>query len=202
MEGVEQCDFLTPPCGGAQKNERWGALVGGVGKAGLVKPLVALGGGESWADGDVELQVAGELYPLFGDPLEGAEAMLIGFTTGEDCGKVLKERAGKASETVMAAEGAVGEAGIDEADGDPAAAGLLKMFRPEFALGEDEQIRLEALEGACAARPEIERENALPCGEFAEALPEEGKARAGGGGEDDFERIVLPELFEEAFNGQ
>ena len=113
---------------------------------------------------------------------------------GEEEADVLEERSPKAAEAEVAGERAVGDAGVDDGDGDVGARGLDEEARPEFGFDEDEELGLERAEVAEDDGAEVERE--VEDGRLGEAPAGHALAGRGGGrdgddgpGEGLFERV-------------
>ena len=78
----------------------------------------------------------------------------------------------------IARPGAVGDAGVDDGDGDSAAETAIEQVGPELRLGEDEQTRLEGIQVGANGPVQVER--AIEDAAGAEALAGQSLAGAGG----------------------
>jgi len=117
---------------------------------------------------------------------EGDEAVAVAIGLGADGIEAVEEVTEEEGGLAVAGEGALGDAGVDEGDGDAAAAGLPEHVGPQFGFDEDEDFGVEDGEGA--ADPGAAVDGAVDFfdgdGEFAAEL---GHAGGGGGGDDEFE---------------
>jgi len=192
-DDAEQQGFLARPGRRPEQHDRAG--VGAETQVGA--EARAFVGGHRRVRGDVELDVAGERRR----EAEFAEAADVALAAGGDLLEVSEHVAGEFQEALMAGEGFIGEASVDEEGGNAAGARLGEVFRPELAFDEDDGVGLDPAPGERAAGPEVGREEADAVGHFGVTVPRHPVAGAGRRGQDDLGRPGGLELTKQRADG-
>src|SRR5579863_721595 len=148
----------------------------------------------------IELEVAGD-----GDAVrpaaDGSEAFGVEFALRENAVQTRENRTPEPAEAAIAREGAIGDAGVDDGDGDAAAETGGEQVGPEFGFGEDEQCGLKSGEISRDSPGQVER--AIEDAIGAEAAPGEFLAGERGGGDEQAkagQRTI--EVFDESGDGK
>src|SRR5664279_3540701 len=94
---------------------------------------------------DIELEVSGDRNAL-GAAADGGEAVGIGLTLRQDGREMGENGSPEAPQHLIARPGAVGDAGVDDGNGNAATKAAIKKVGPEFGFGEDENLRPKCVE--------------------------------------------------------
>src|ERR1700728_2227524 len=104
---------------------------------------------------DVVFEIAGDLHA---GGAESAEAFRVEFALREDEREPAEQGLPEGAEPPVAWPRAVGDAGVDDGDGDARPATFDEHARPEFCFDEDEQAGLKKAQPGADGEGEIERE--------------------------------------------